>query len=58
VLLHESEHQNTNPPRLILYLLRYKELDVYIVGILTVANLALYIRGILVGWGTNQHMLL
>jgi hypothetical protein len=53
LLLHELEHQNTNPPRLILYSLRYKRVDIYISGILTVANLTRHIRSILVGWGTN-----
>jgi len=54
VLLHELEHQNTDPPRLILYSLRYKTVDICTAGILTVANLARYVvRGILVGWGAN-----
>ena len=54
MLLHELEHQNTDPPRLILYSLRYKTVDICTAGILTVANLARYVvRGILVGWGAN-----
>jgi hypothetical protein len=50
VLLHELDDQNMNPPRVLLWSLSYEIVDIYIAGILTVANLARHTGGILVGW--------